>query len=104
METKKTRKPGLIERAKNWWNGLTFNQQLGLTIAVWTLDGALYSGMIVSNIKDKQAKRIAAAAYDVGVQDGKIEAYKDILSDPQACMNRGMKMAQKDKNYTVKHF
>lgn len=71
-------KRGPIKRLKDWWDGLTYNQQLGIVVGIWTLDGFLFGTEITAAHKNKQMKQAVHIAKAEGYINGQMDAYKEM--------------------------
>lgn len=99
MEKKKFRP---IARVKDWWNGLTSDQQWLCVVGLWTFDGALFGSLITAKHKDKQIEQAEKIGASKGYILGQIDAYKDVAQNPYKQMELGMtRLEQQGK---AKHF
>lgn len=89
------KKPNVFKRVKNWWNGLTNDQQWLIVTGIWTVDGLLWGSYLTARHKDKQiAKAEEIGAYK-GYICGQMDAYKEMASNPYGMMDAGMKKLEK---------
>lgn len=97
MEKKKFRP---ITRVKDWWNGLTSDQQWLCVVGLWTFDGALFGSLITAKHKDKQIEQAEKIGATNGYILGQIDAYKDIAQNPYKTIDKAISIGE--KNGTVK--
>lgn len=88
----KVKKPSIFQRAKNWWNGLTNDQQWLCVTGLWTIDGLLWGSYLTAVHKNKQIEKAEQVGACKGYVIGQIDAYKEMAqSNPYAMMDSGMK-------------
>lgn len=75
-----TEKKGVLKKVNDWWDGLSFNTQLGITCGVWFIDGLLWGSLISDIKKVKQLKTAEASGAVKGYCLGQIDAYRDIAT------------------------
>lgn len=97
MEKKKFRP---IARVKDWWNGLTSDQQWLCVVGLWTFDGALFGSLITAKHKDKQIEQAEKIGASKGYILGQIDAYKEIAQNPYKQMDVGMKRLEQQGKAT----
>lgn len=78
------KKKSFFQKIKDRWNELDQETKDWLKIVgIWTVDGVLLGTCIGAAATSKQAKKEVVKAYLVGVNDGKDEAYLNMIQSQQ---------------------
>ena len=64
----------------NWFDGLSFNQQVGFICAGMFVSGMCYGSAFQQMADKKKTKKVRDVSYAFGVQQGRLEAYKDVAT------------------------
>ena len=97
-EQKKERNP--FKRVRNWWNGLTNDQQWLCVTGIWTLDGLLWGSYFTAKHMDKKVTKAEQIGAAKGYVLGQIDAYKEIAQNPYGMMEAGMKRLEQQGKVT----
>lgn len=73
-----TKKKGIVNRLKNWFDGLSVNQQLGILCGTWFVAGLSWGSLISDVSNAKRQQKVTNLAYDVGTLQGRSDAYKEM--------------------------
>lgn len=85
------KKPNIFKRVKNWWDGLTADQQWLCVTGLWTVDGLLWGSYLTARHYDKKMTKVEQVGACKGYVLGQIDAYKEMAQNPYAMMDAGMK-------------
>lgn len=85
------KKPNIFKRVKNWWDGLTTDQQWLCVTGLWTVDGLLWGSYLTAKHYDKKMTKVEQVGAYKGYVLGQIDAYKEMAQNPYAMMDAGMK-------------
>jgi len=102
MAATREKKDNIFTRVRNWWNGLSNDQQWLCVTGIWTIDGLLWGSYLTAKHKDKQIAKAEELGATKGYILGQIDAYKEIASNPYAQMDIGMKRLEQQGK--AKHF
>ena len=64
----------------NWFDGLSFNQQVGFICAGMFVSGMCYGSAFQQMADKKKTKKVRDVSYSLGVQQGRLDAYKDVAT------------------------
>lgn len=96
----KVKKENVFSKIKRWWKEeLSEDERTWLKIVgIWTIDGAMLGTAITGAVKNKQIKKTAIRAAEMGYTQGQIDAYKEMAQNPYFMMDAGMrKLEQQGK-------
>lgn len=102
MENRNAKKLGPIARVKNWWNGLSNDQQWACVVGLWTVDGLLWGSYLTARHKDKQIVKAEQIGATKGYILGQMDAYKEMAQNPMTQMDIGMRRLEQQGK--AKHF
>lgn len=89
MATEK--KKNVFTKVKDWWQGLTNDQQWLCVVGLWTVDGLLWGSYLTTKKMSKQIIKAEQIGATKGYILGQMDAYKEMAQNPYSQMDIGMK-------------
>lgn len=91
MATEQKKEKNPFKRIRNWWNGLTNDQQWLCVVGVWTVDGLLWGSYLTARHMDKKVANAEKIGACKGYVCGQMDAYKEMAQNPYGMMDAGMR-------------
>ena len=95
MATEQKKEKNPFKRIRNWWYGLTNDQQWLCVVGVWTVDGLLWGSYLTARHMDKKVANAEKIGACKGYVCGQMDAYKEMAQNPYNQMNAGMNRLEK---------